>query len=249
MTPLFDCQCGFGGTAPGVVGEVPREDLTAEMDRLGIGRALVRVLPDGLNRDVAEGDRLLYEACAEDARLVPCPVLVPDGAANRAAHDALVADAVGRGARAAFLRPRPDHWSLHEWCCGTFLGALEEARLPAYVLERDVSLADVADVARRHPGLPVILAGVGYRSQRELLPLLRARPRVHLSVGSNYCVHYGLEQLVDVAGPDRLLFGTGFPGVVPATAVTMLAYAEIGDDRKTMIGSGNLDRLLGEVAA
>jgi hypothetical protein len=249
MTRLFDCQCGFGGTAPGVVDEVPRNDLAVEMDRLGIATALARTLPDEMNRDVTEGNRLLYETCDDDDRLVPCPVLVPALAAGRAAHETLVAEAIDRGARAAFLRPPRDHWSLHDWCCGEFLGALEAARLPAFVLERDVSLSDVADVALRHPNLRVILAGVGYRSQRELVPLLRARPRVHLSVGSNYCVHYGIEQLVDAVGPERLLFGSGFPGVEPALAATMLAYAEVADDQKAMIGSGNLERLVGEVVA
>ena len=90
---------------------------------------------------------------------------------------------------------------------------------------------------------------MGYRSQRILLPLLTSFPNVQLSTGSNYCVHRGIEQLVGSVGPQRLLFGSGFPEVDPMMAISQLVYADISDEARRLIGSGNLERLIGGIAA
>jgi predicted TIM-barrel fold metal-dependent hydrolase len=110
-----------------------------------------------------------------------------------------------------------------------------------------VGLEQVGELATRFPSLPIIVAGVTYRQQRTLLPLLEAFPRLHLSLGSNYTVHRGIEELVSIVGPDRLLFGTGFPQAESMAAITQLMYAEISNDDKQLIGAANLRRLISEI--
>ena len=85
--------------------------------------------------------------------------------------------------------------------------------------------------------------------RRPQIPGTRERfGNVHLSLGSPLTVHGGVEHLVATIGPKRLLFGTGFPAADPMPAVTMLTYAEIGEADRALIGSGNLERLIGGIA-
>ena len=110
-----------------------------------------------------------------------------------------------------------------------------------------VSFENLASVAERYPRIPFILAGIGYRTQRIILPLMETFSNIYLSLGSNMCVHQGIEQLVDKTGPERLLFGTGFPKIEAMCGVTLLMYAGIPDDAKALIGAGNLAHLVNEI--
>ncbi len=120
--------------------------------------------------------------------------------------------------------------------------------MPVYCLESEIGLLQVGDLAGRFPALPLIVAGVHYRQQRILLPLLETFPSVYLSLGNCYTIHRGIEELVAMVGPERLLFGTGFPESEPLAAVTQLMYADLSDDERRLIGAANMRRLISEVA-
>jgi predicted TIM-barrel fold metal-dependent hydrolase len=121
---------------------------------------------------------------------------------------------------------------------------MEARRVPVLCPEAQVPLERAAELAGRHPELPLVLTGLGYRSQRILAPLLENFSNTFVSIGSNYSVHQGLEQLVRKVGAERLLFGTGWPDADAAGAVTQLMYAGISEEEKALIGSGNLERLI-----
>jgi ATP-dependent Zn protease len=46
---------------------------------------------------------------------------------------------------------------------------------------------------------------------------------------------------------ERLVFGTGYPHAEPMPAITQLMYAQISDEQRALIGSGNLERLIAGV--
>ena len=98
-----------------------------------------------------------------------------------------------------------------------------------------------------YPEIPFMVGGVGYRTQRTVVPLLENFINVYLSIGNPYAVHRVIENMVGKFGAERFLFGTGFPDADPMPAVTMLMYAEISDEEKALIGSGNLERLIGGI--
>jgi len=242
--PLFDVQTGFGGLPTGKAECIALDELLDEMAHLSIERALARIVPDEQERNVLADNAALFEACDADDALAPCPVLVPNTAYDFAPEEDQVAEAVAHGAGAASLRPAKDGWVLRDWACGRLFRALEERRLPVFCLERDFTLEQVADIAGTYPGLPIILAGLAYRSQRTLVPLLETFHNVHGVTGSRFAVHAGIEQLVHRVGADRVLFGTGFPESEAGMAVTQLMYADLSDDDKARIGSGNIERLM-----
>ena len=240
---LFDVQAGFGGAHSGQQ-VVPPEALREEMGRLDIARALVRIAPDELDGDpIVSNDRLLAMASADD-RLVPCPVVLPSAGGDVSPEAEQIDALVSAGAGAVCIRPVFDCWSLAPWASGPLLRELDARRMPVLCLDRHVGLEAVARLADAYSRLPLIVAGVSYRTQRILVPLLEQFANVYLSIGSNFAVHSGVEDLVRHVGPERLLFGTGFPDTEAMPAVTQLVYADIRDDAKQMIGAENIERLI-----
>lgn len=248
MIDLFDVQTGFGGMTPGRRDNPAAADWLAAMKRVSIGRALVRTLPEAGDRDWRESNDELYAECAREPGLTPCPTLVPAAGGDAPPEAEQVERAIARGAGAASLRPAKDLWSTAEWCAGALFEALAARRMPAVCEAKVFGLDAIADIAGRHPELPVILVGPDRSFSRTILALLERFPNVHLSLGSPVTVHGGVEHLVKRIGPERLLFGTGFPAADPMPAVTMLTYAEIGDADKALIGAKNLERLIGGIA-
>jgi hypothetical protein len=243
---LIDVQCGFGGARPGRQ-VVALGELVADMDRLQIDRALARILPDVLDLDVVRSNGVLLEAAAGERRLAPCPVVLPAAAGDLPSEAEQASAAVRAGAGAVCVRPGLDCWSLAPWVCDRLFGALQERRLPVLCAQRHVPLDEVGRLAGAYPGLPFIVAEVGYRQLRTLLPLLEAFPNTYLSVGSLWTVHEGLERLAERVGAERLLFGTGFPEVEPMMAVTQLTYSALSEEQKALVGAENFERLFGEV--
>ena len=131
--PLFDVQCGFGGANPGQKVLLTAQDCLAEMDRLKIDRALVRTAPEDMDRDAIRSNEQLFDACRDEPRLVPCPVLFPSEADDLPPEHEQVATFIDAGARAVWLRPTHDLWSPAAWACGALMAALAERRMPAFL--------------------------------------------------------------------------------------------------------------------
>jgi predicted TIM-barrel fold metal-dependent hydrolase len=106
---------------------------------------------------------------------------------------------------------------------------------------------ELYDVLAESPELPVIISDVGcWGPDRQFRPIIADYPHTYLEI-SDYFVPGGLEAFVDAFGPQRLLFGSGFPAQHHGGMLLMLAHAEISDEAKQMIAAGNAERLLGEV--
>jgi predicted TIM-barrel fold metal-dependent hydrolase len=247
MIELFDAQTGFGGGRRGRTWVPTLEELLEHMDRLSVARALVRTEFEEMDRDAMFSNRLLYEACAQHECLVPCPTVLPTGHGDVPPEREQIDELIAHGGVGATLRPGRDGWSTAEWCAGTLLGLLEERRIPALCRNSALGFEAVADLAGRHPELPIVMFHLGYRSQRILVSLMKAFGNVYLAVGSPYSVHQGIESMTGHVGAERLLFGTGFPYAEPMASITMLTYSDLGDADKQLVGSGNLERLIGGI--
>ena len=241
---LFDVQAGFGGAVPGNPELVTDECLAGEMRRHAIAKALVRITPETLDTDVPLSNTKLFEACRQNAGFIPCPIIVPAAGGDFPPEAEQTDQFVKAGAGAAIIRPAADSWMIADWLSRPLFQALAERHLPVICLERMVALDQVAGIARQNPDLPVIVAETNYRAQRLLLPLLKAFANVYLSIGNNYIVFNGIEQIANCVGPERLLFGTGFPDTEPASTIGLLIYSALSTAAKQQVGSGNMERLM-----
>jgi hypothetical protein len=244
---LFDAQAGFGGARRGQRWVPSAEELLGIMERQSVGRALVRTEFDEMDRTPVFTNRLLYEACERNKCLVPCPSVLPGANGDLPSEEEQVEELLAHGSGAVTIRPDQDGWSLAEWCAGRLLRLLEERRIPVLCRQSAIGADALADLAGRHPGLPLVVFQVGYRFQRMLVMLMEAFPNVYLATGSPYSVHMGLETMTARFGQERLLFGGGFPYSEPMAAITMLTYSDLSDGEKRLVGAGNLDRLIGGI--
>ncbi|MHB9130601.1 MAG: amidohydrolase family protein [Armatimonadota bacterium] len=241
---LFDVQAGFGGASRGKPEVASASELLAAMQQLNIAKSLVRMYPDEFDTDQQLSNALLYHGCAGHPELISCPVVLPAVGGDFALEEAQVDEHIRREAGAVVVRPGADSWLLTPWASGKLFQVLEKRKMPVICLERQVPMEQVAELAGRYPALPLIFAEVGYRQHRGLLSLLAAFPNIYLSIGNCFTAHKGIEQIVELYGAERLLFGSGYPLAEPMAAITQLMYAGINDEQRQLIGAGNLQRLI-----
>lgn len=247
MIELFDAQTGFGGARRGNPWIPSVEELLGYLDRLSIGRALVRTDFEEMDSDPMYSNRLLYRTCAGHESLIPCPAVMPTGHGDVPSEKEQIDEVIDNDSGAVTLRPGLDGWSTADWCAGELLRLLEDRRIPVLCRHSSVGFDEVADISERYPKLPIVMFQLGYRTPRMLVSLMKAFPNVYLSIGSPFSAHLGVETIADHVGADRLIFGSGFPYAEPMASVTMLTYSGLSDDEKLLVGSGNLERLTGGI--
>lgn len=110
-------------------------------------------------------------------------------------------------------------------------------------------LAPIAEVARRHPGAPIVVAHCGHEAVTETLDLLRARPNVHadLTPVMRDVVDISAEAAAELSA--KLLFGTDTLNT-PLAAPACLAHLDglgLAASARDAIAGGNARRLLAAV--
>ena len=115
-------------------------------------------------------------------------------------------------------------------------------RIPLLAKETLFQLKELLEAC---PELIVVAMNQGpHGLDRHLRPLMDAFPHSH--VDTSYLLVEGLiEELCSRYGPERLLFGTAYPDNCGGGALLRLAQADIGDDARSLIAAGNIERLLG----
>ncbi|MEU7739251.1 amidohydrolase family protein [Nonomuraea sp. NPDC049158] len=236
--------------ADAMLGRYPRRDVGTgsiteamdRMDRFGIAEAMVSHTLSWLH-DPVTGNRELLDLVADEPRLHPCWVMLPDTCGETGTAAEFVAAALDGGVRAVRAYPADHGYDLAGPDAAAMLGAIAEAGLPLLVDAPQLGWPALESVAAAHPGLPVVVGGLGYRLLRQAAGVLARTDNVYIGL-ANLSSHCGLEWLVERYGAGRVVFGTGAPLRDPAEAVTRLMWAELDDDAVATIGSGTLLGLL-----
>ncbi|MCL2059305.1 MAG: amidohydrolase [Oscillospiraceae bacterium] len=248
---FFDCNCTIGTRQVKNPGSYYRlDDQLRKMDHYGIGRALAcHAIACGYNQ--AEGNRMLMESISGrglwQGRLLGKWVVAPHHAGDFPAPDALRRQMKSAGVRSVMIMPRKHIYSIAEWVCGELFAMLEECKAPVFVSVDEIGYGELHAVLSRHPGLRVVLTHLRYDSTRNLYPLLEKFQHLYVET-IGFKVYGGIEDVCARFGAERLIFGTCAPLYAGSGAVGMVMYADIGEAEKRKIASGNLDKLLGEVA-
>jgi hypothetical protein len=242
---IFDANCAIGPWPTDKPRYETVDGLLAEMERLGIQRALVS---HTLARtyDPAQGNQILMDEIAGHEMLLPCWTLLPP-ACGEMGSPAEQLSAMGQaGVRAVRLYPSEHSYSLAEWQCGELFEALAEQR---YVVLLDLaqgSWGEIERICRTYPRLALIVTWVGYRQLRPLFALLRRYSNLYCDL-SNLSTYLGIEEILDRFGSERLVFGTGLPTADPGGPIARLFYTDAPPAALDAIAHGNLTRLLNRV--
>jgi len=252
---IFDSNCAIGPTSENVGGTFQSaRSLLDEMDRLGIGEALVyHTIAKEVDPEL--GNSLVEEMTREDARIHGCWVLLPTIVHELSGNqvDSLIDRMLERGIKAVRLFPSRHRYPLSSWCLGSLLRALERRRVPVFIDFEPRSWSDPAvdwdglyRICTGFPDLPVVLVHEGIAGPRKLYPLWKTVHNLYIET-SYYQVHRGFEDICEKFGPERLIFGTGMPTYDPSLPLNMLLSSNIGEAEKKLIAGGNLRKLLSGV--
>jgi uncharacterized protein len=97
------------------------------------------------------------------------------------------------------------------------------------------------------PGLVCVVCDHGcWGEDRRFRPLIERYPHVYVDT-SQYLLDGGIEAFVQDYGPERMLYGSGFPVSHFGGMMLAIRHAKITEDAKAAIAGKNLERLLAEV--
>ena len=111
-------------------------------------------------------------------------------------------------------------------------------------LPGEVNVAEVMELAGRHPRTNIIVAHAGIHWPSEL-ELFRPLPNVWVECGGGYPIKGQVEALVRMMGPDRVLFGSDLFCRSQASQLVKVALADLPEAQKKKILAGNAMRLFG----
>jgi predicted TIM-barrel fold metal-dependent hydrolase len=240
-TTVYDCNVALGRRHDRLVAYDRREDLKRIMSEAGISKALV-YNPYGAHFGTTEGNRFLLEEIGGD------PNLIPQFVVNLATDDLdEVRDLVAQSrVRSLRVFPATQHYPLVHWIADPWLEWMAGAGMSLWISmghRPEVDGRDLYDTARRHPGVPFVLAGSHYANYPVVWPLVRALDNIHFDL-SRFDIPHGIQRMIGRIGVGRLLYGSDFPEVDPEPYLHYLHRAELDQAELDAICHGNLARLL-----
>jgi len=224
-------------------------DLQAEMTRLRIDAAIVR---HRACMDTAPytGNAILMDELKGHDNLVPAWFVTPDGCEPDWNPRLLVQRMLAQGVRVAWTDPEVEMMSLQPWCSGKLYAVLQRHRIPFLLPYHRIKMDDLHLILQEYPRLPVILYNVLRMGRNRLLePLLEQHANLHLCFGPTFSVHNYFRDLCTRFGPERWLFGSGYPEIEGGAGLAGFTYAGLTADEMALVAHGNIERLLAGVEA
>lgn len=223
-----------------LLGRLPRQDvghdgspraLLATMDRCGIAKAIVGNVAAWLH-DPETGNQELLEQLHDQPRLSPVWVALPD--TTNETPD-LVERAEQAGVRAIRLYPLDHGFALDGKDIAHTIAQAAAAGMTILTSLAQTSWPAVESLATRHEDLELVVQDIGYRTLRQAAGVLTRTSNV--KVDTAYLAGHGaLEWLATTYGPERVVFGSGYPARDPGEAVTRLLWSELDDATVQTIG-------------
>lgn len=231
---FFDCNCMIGKRADRREGEPwSLEKLRADMTTCMISDALVT---HAMSRDydAAAGNQELSRLIKGSHDLHGCWAILPPSSGELPAPETFLRLMNAEGIAAAIAYPLTHNYSLSAWSVGPLLSALEDCRIPLLLPFGQCTWQEVERLCGEYPSLPVIITGLNYRQLRFLLPLWEKHRSLFIDL-SWLSIHDGLGYLSERGVLRQVLFGTNYPLYEPGSAVTMVTYANLNADERSMV--------------
>ena len=94
--------------------------------------------------------------------------------------------------------------------------------------------ARLPEVAAQYPKAKFVLVRYGLCRGRHVIPLLKKRENVYFTI-ENMLDNDQIEEILERAGVDKLLFGTSWPELSPSGALGLALYANIPESEREKI--------------
>ena len=249
-------------------------ELVKEMEHFGIGKALV-MPPPPKSYHAGNQDHLYNDLVKENNIFLRLPLL-PKHGKSFSGYPELELDRnylIDNKIKAVSLHPLRDKFPLSDWVLGDLLKELNKMKMVTVLNIAEISphtyspFADrmvdlvggnnnagnyywdkVHELACKYPDIPFVLArltGDSGRYRTMINQILEKHDNIYIELSHNHCLD-AIEDLVSGDKIEKILFGTNLPIQDPGQAVAQLNYADISQKDRERIGSGNLERIIGE---
>lgn len=238
--PVIDANVGVGNQRDDINPVQTADDLLEEMDRHGVGRAVVYHRM-GEARSATEGNELLEDFISGRDDLEPQWVVdswpdslqqVRDYRASGRVSSLRLHDTVTAGV------------PLTDWIYGDLLSWASSERIPLWVSIADNEIPSLITLLRTFPDLDTVLVGAHQMHASSVRPALRALPRAHLEL-SRYEVIAQIERIKEEFGVERLIYGSYYPRYAMGTMLYSLHQQEFDEEELALVCAGNVNALLG----
>ena len=241
--PVFDANIRVGDCHDQPAPLRHRAGLLAELDRHGIGRAVIYHAQTEMISPL-DGNQLLEAWIGNDQRLVPQWSIMPGEASlaqMQALHDAGRVSSVRlHDTRAAGLPFRP-------WAYDELLTWLTARHIPLWIPLPEHDADELVTTLQGHPDLVTVLVGAHYVHHLLVRPLLRRLPNAHLEL-SRYEPIGEVEALCAEFGAQRLLYGSWYWRYALGPMLFYLHHTDLTDAELALVCAGNLERILGRTS-
>ena len=250
MKPLkfFDCNAIVGKRRIKNPGSFYKTDeLLRKMKYYGIENALVRHSL-AVEYDPITGNQALTEEIKNHPNLNGTWIILPHHTGEFPNPLQLNKQLKENNIKTVAMYPKEHMYSLYDWVCGEIFEMLEEYNIPLLINhDQIINYKDLHELLTGHPNLRIILTDLHYNTGRNLYPLLNKFENLYIET-IGFKVHNGIEDVCKKFGANRLIFGTCAPVYSGGAAIAMITYAQITNEEKSMIASGNLEKILKEVS-
>lgn len=192
------------------------------------------------------GNNEAIEIAKKNPRLVPLAA-VPTTAPLESCDSDYFNTILNKGARALVLPPT---WvfrsSISPKSIEPMVDALMTRRLPLIVTSvSDINeLTACGDIAKAFPDLPILMQGTSWGVGRAFWSVMERCPNLHFEISTMH-VNSILEYTKQYFGIERALYSAAWPIKSPGAMKSMIEYADLTEDEKDLVSSGNAFRLLG----
>ncbi len=245
VRPVIDVHSHLGPTGGFPVPAHRAEEMIAAMDRIGIDVTICSHMGAVTAAGIDGGHRKLRRAAkAFPGRILGYVVGDPwEGAQGlrrleRQARESWVMGVKVHPSTYACSLDDPRYDSILRWAAERGLPVLTHS----WADDGRCGPAVCARVAERIPDLLLILAH-GLSGPAAAYEPVAGLPNVYLDTASSIPWRDAIEALVDLVGPDRVLFGTDMMFLDPGHQVGKVASAELSSDIRRRILGGNAARL------
>ena len=249
---FFDCNVSYGiFSVPPHKRADTVDDLVEAMEWSGIQRALVQHA-SAIDESPVVGNPLLVQQTTPHANLEPSWAILPPQTRELGTVEQLISSMKEGGVKALWAYPSKHKYLLNGTTFGELFEEMIQRNIPLFVKRSESSgglagWAMVESVLSEFPMLTMAVVGHGcWGEDRYFRPMIEKYEGMYIDT-SRYELDGGIADFCGIYGPNRMLFGTDFPHTEMGGAKMALMHADIPDDAKAAIASGNLWRILSEV--
>jgi len=255
---FYDSNCILGKIVkPTPMTPNSDEELLKELSRVGVTRALA-AHAHALQGDINTGNNEILEISAKRPGITPMWVIPQHSLLDIPDPEAYVKNMLANGVRAVRVEPTIYNGYLcEEWALGPLWRKLEELRIPVFIGGSDIgkhpdqprtgfSALNLFEISKTFPNLPLIIYKLNFSSVRVIASLMKQSKNIYVE-NSYFTAHNGVEFLVEFAGANKIIFGSGMPWNPPGPAALSIAFASISRLNKELIAEKNLETLMEQV--